>query len=291
VGRLGGVRRAAAALDLDHGVVSRHIRTLEDWVGVPLVDRPGGNVVLTDLGKAYHSEISTAFLSIASATLGLKDRQTSRRLIVCSVPGFCTLWLANAIDAFQKVHPSIGIEVRPAEVAPDLGRMEADIDIRYQLSFDDGAVPTGLRAASIVSTPTFPIASPAYLASIGPIPSPEALLEMELLHEDGFDDWADWFVAHGVDAKGKIDGARLWHANLTVDFARRGRGVALANSFLVGDDLETGKLMDVLSHMKAPPAPLAGDYVLYARADRWNSSPIACLRQYLTKSARMGMAA
>lgn len=37
VGRVGGIRRAASLLAIDHTVVSRHVRALEEWVGVPLV--------------------------------------------------------------------------------------------------------------------------------------------------------------------------------------------------------------------------------------------------------------
>ena len=39
VGTLRGIRRAAQALKLDHAVVSRHIRSLEEWAGVRLVER------------------------------------------------------------------------------------------------------------------------------------------------------------------------------------------------------------------------------------------------------------
>ncbi len=291
VGRLGGIRRAASALALDHAVVSRHLRSLEEWVGTPLVDRSGGRIVLTPLGQNYHAQVSAAFMDIAQATAGLMEVETSRRLVVSCVPGFCTVWLASAIDAFQQANPAIGIEVCPTETTPDLNRMEADIDIRYEVGFDASNVAHGLRGSSLVLAPTFPVASPGYLASVGPMSTPESLLDTELLHEESFKDWTEWFQAHGVDWEERIDGTRLWHAHLAVESARRGRGIALANAFLVGEDLVTGKLVDVRSRMISEPPPLAGDYVFYSRVDRWNAPSVARLRKWLTTRAEMALAA
>ncbi len=60
VGRLSGIRRAAQDLQLDHAVVSRHLRTLEEWAGTPLIARQNGRSVLTDEGVRYHARISAA---------------------------------------------------------------------------------------------------------------------------------------------------------------------------------------------------------------------------------------
>ncbi|MBK6491325.1 MAG: LysR family transcriptional regulator [Sphingomonadales bacterium] len=55
VGRLGGVRRAAKELSIDHAVVSRHVRSLEAWVGIPLVVRNQLGYDLTELGEILSS--------------------------------------------------------------------------------------------------------------------------------------------------------------------------------------------------------------------------------------------
>ena len=67
VGRVGGIRRAAALLDLDHTVVSRHLKTLEQWLGVQLVQRRNGAIELTKPGREYHERVSRAILDIAFA--------------------------------------------------------------------------------------------------------------------------------------------------------------------------------------------------------------------------------
>src|SRR3546814_17482671 len=58
VGRLGGIRRAAKELMIDHAVVSRHVRALEAWTGAKLIERDGNSAYrLTPRGLAYHAQI------------------------------------------------------------------------------------------------------------------------------------------------------------------------------------------------------------------------------------------
>lgn len=71
VGRLGGIRRAALALGLDHAVVSRHLRALEEWAGVPLINRQRQPRILTEAGARYHERITRALEEIAQASAEL----------------------------------------------------------------------------------------------------------------------------------------------------------------------------------------------------------------------------
>lgn len=50
VGRTGSVRSAGEELSVNHSVVSRHIRNLEQWLGVKLVETRGRGIALTRLG-------------------------------------------------------------------------------------------------------------------------------------------------------------------------------------------------------------------------------------------------
>ena len=74
IARLGGVRKAAQYLRRDHGVVSRHLRTIEDWTGTKLIQRSPAGSVLTEEGLRYHRDISSALEIIARATVDLIKR-------------------------------------------------------------------------------------------------------------------------------------------------------------------------------------------------------------------------
>jgi hypothetical protein len=70
----------------------------------------------------------------------------------------------------------------------------------------------------------------------------------------------------------------MWHADVAIEAARRGQGIALANPFLLGDDFETGRLINVLPN--AADVTL-GAYVLAARADSWHSPCVARFRRWI----------
>jgi DNA-binding transcriptional LysR family regulator len=71
----------------------------------------------------------------------------------------------------------------------------------------------------------------------------------------------------------------LWHAPLAIEAALRGQGVALANDFIVGDELATGELVEVIrSNVKLEP------YSFVTRSDRWGQPDIARFRSWLLKN-------
>lgn len=74
IARFGGVRKAAQYLRRDHGVVSRHLRTIEDWTGAKLIQRSASGSVLTEDGVRYHRDIASALEIIARATVDLIKR-------------------------------------------------------------------------------------------------------------------------------------------------------------------------------------------------------------------------
>jgi DNA-binding transcriptional LysR family regulator len=90
-------------------------------------------------------------------------------------------------------------------------------------------------------------------------------------------------AAHDVAVPEQLPGLRLWHAHLTVEAARRGQGIALANPFLVGDDLASGRLVDVFAGRSRCVA--LGSYVFAARADRWQSCAIVRFRHWLKRAS------
>lgn len=280
VGRLGGVRRAAQALRIDHAVVSRHVRGLEAWLGVALVDRARGGGALTPDGLGYHARISRAINEIADSTADLMRRGDEAVLRLSCVPGLASEWLAARIALFQDQHPELEIELHPTDAPPSFARQEADVDIRY--IYDPQPAPgEGLRSVEIARPEVFAVASHALLEAMGPIGRVEDFLSAPLLHEESSSQWTLWLQRQGLAAPDSIQGIRLWHAHLAIEAARRGRGVALANALLVGDDLEAGRLVAVQPPGCAPQ--VLGSYVLTCRADRWRAPAVAAFRQWIER--------
>jgi DNA-binding transcriptional LysR family regulator len=123
------------------------------------------------------------------------------------------------------------------------------------------------------------VASREVAEKVGPVAEIADLLHAPLLHEESNDYWRSWVAANTVSCPEHLAGPRLWQAHLTVEAARRGQGIALANRFLLGDDLETGRLVHVMTGNLGACA--LGAYIFAARADQWRSTGIADLRRWL----------
>lgn len=285
VGREGGIRKAAAALNLDHAVVSRHIRLLEEWLGIGLFHRDGGRLRLTEAGGRFHARISGAIAEIAHATTDAMDNDghRGRSLKLWCVPGFAAQWLTDQIADFEALHPDHRVELRPTDAAADLLAREADIDIRF---YGDDWPPSpggkGLRFVALARPSILMVANPGMAARLADA-APADLLDAPLLHEEHDEQWRAWLRLNGVAVNGRIPGPLLWHAHLAIAAARRGRGVALASDYLVARDLKQGALVEV--RMPGTRQVELGTYAFVTREDRWSSPAIAALRRFLLARA------
>lgn len=285
VGEFGGIRRAAAVLDLDHAAVSRHLRSLEAWAGVPLVERGANGGTLTPEGAKFHGRIIAALNEIAAASAELVNGPNERALQLSCIPGLASNWLLVRLADFRQRHPEIQLVLRPSDTAPDFTRRDMDGDIRYVIDAAPDKPPAGeVETVPLARPPVLAVASPGLLATLGDPRTPADLLKGPLLHEENSRQWTAWFKANGVTTEQDLAGHKLWHAHLAVDAARRGEGLALANAFLVGDDFKAGRLVDVGARVGAQPIVM-GAYVFCARRDRWRTPALLAFRRWLVKEA------
>lgn len=284
VGRLGGIRKAAESLNLDHAVVSRHIRSLEEWLGISLFHRSAGRVRLTDTGLHYHGRVSGAVVELASATASLLQRDDHRSLRVWCVPGLATQWVDYQISEFEGAHPDHHIELRPTDEPPDLMMHEADVDIRfYGDDWPPHAGGRGLKYVELARPPVMAVASPEFAERLGPLSSIADVLNATLLHEEHDEQWRAWFLRNGVTPPSRIPGPLLWHALLAVSAAKSGRGVALANIYLIEQDLKNGSLVEL--DLPGRPRPMLGAYAFVTREDRWALPIVSRFRRFLLSRA------
>ncbi len=282
-GRLGGIRKAAQALAVDHAVVSRHLRALEAWVATPLIDRSSNASWLTADGAAYHAKISAALADIAMATESLFKRDEQQLQIWC-VPGFAYHWLNKRLKDFRRQHPEIDLELRPTDHNPDFASNEADGDIRFIRADAPLRLPKTIRFMEVARPELYPVASPSCAAELeGRLQTITDLANAPLLHEEDQEEWRMWLAGQGVEVSGRLPGPRLWHAHLALDAARDGQGIALTNDYLASDDLAAGRLVKIRPALDELKSLDGGAYTFLAREDRWTSPAIVSFRHWLRK--------
>ncbi|WP_084419792.1 LysR substrate-binding domain-containing protein [Henriciella litoralis] len=287
VSQVGGIRKAARLLNVDHTVVSRRLLALENYLEISLFDRRPDGLVLTQAGAEYHAAIAKALRAIETATSEILSEKEPRDLQIWAVPGFAAQWLSARFAEFERTAPGFLVELRPTDRVADLARHEADADIRYYGdSWGTGPDGPGKKSVELARPPLIAVASPQFLDKTGPVRTLEDLCAAPLLHEEDRQQWSAWLKSNGVAAGAPSGGVILWHAHLAIAGAKQGRGVALTNSYLVGKDLIEGRLVE-LQIDNAVNAPV-GRYCFVCREDRWNDPALRLLRQFLLKCAQAG---
>jgi LysR family glycine cleavage system transcriptional activator len=228
--------RAAQELHVTQTAVSHQIRVLESHLGVRLFLRLPRRLALTVEGQAYARELGSVFDRIADATLALQAQPRREVLTVTALPSLTARWLVPRLGRFLDAHPRIDLRLLATERTLDFVREAVDIGIRW--GYGRWA---GLSSEKLMDDECFPVCSPRLLRRRRMTLTD--LQRQPLLHDDSPDGWRRWLRAAGavgVDAEG---GHVFNDANLTLQLAAEGRGVALGRRVLVEEDLASGRLV------------------------------------------------
>lgn len=237
-GRHQSFSRAAEELGVSHSSISRHVRGLEDRLGVQLFRELSRGLELSQDGAAYLAQIMPALDTIAYATEGLAEVPQGT-VTVNAETLFAAKWLIPRLGAFSALHPEIEIRLEASRRLADVARYEADLAIRF---VSPGA---HYRGSELISdAPLHPYASPDLL--VEPIRSPRDLLSYPLLRDRSNGTWGYWFTLAGDVPDVEVPGSS-WRMSsfLEVEAAISGQGVLLVSDEVVASEVAAGRLVRV----------------------------------------------
>lgn len=277
--RHGGFIPAAEELHVTRGAVSRHVRVLEDHLGVELFHRHARGVTLSPVGKRLLPALSESFSRIAAATAELAAEASELR-ILCA-PATSIRWLVPKLDTFRAEVP--GIELRlTTDFHGEYGFDAGSYDIAFSVEHVPG------RAADLDVAQLFPIrltpaCAPALLQRLE-LRSPSDLSGATLLHESrSHADWTSWLSAFDAPGVSADSGHAFPNLDLATRAAVMGAGVVMADLVLCRDELDSGVLVAPFPDMicDAPD----GTVCLIGPSDRWNSPKVRAFRDWATRAA------
>src|ERR1700722_19402049 len=107
--RLGGLARAAAALNVSTSAISHQIKALEQRLGVRLLDRATGvgGIRVTPAGSKLLAASSNALTLLEDACADI--RGTAKQLTVSANVSLSTMWLARRLAQFSALHPNVAV--------------------------------------------------------------------------------------------------------------------------------------------------------------------------------------
>jgi LysR family transcriptional regulator, glycine cleavage system transcriptional activator len=234
---------AAIELGVTPAAIGHQVRLLEDHIGLPVFERNGRGLALTDAGAAGLRDLREAFAHLSAAMDAIGSLGETGTLSVSVAPSFAAKWLLPRLESFEREHPEIDVHVSVSMQLADFARDRIDVAIRY-----GGGAYLEVFFEKLLAETVIPVCSPELLRS-KVLRSPRDLLSLTLLHDDSPDNdpscpnWDMWLRAAGVDDVEVDRGPRFNQASLVIESAILGRGVALAKSTLATADIEAGRLV------------------------------------------------
>jgi len=239
--RLGGVGRAAEALHVTHGAISRQLRVLEDHLGVALFERDGRGLRLTRAGAGLQSACEGAFGQIREAVGALKRQQRPDALVLGCSGSILARWMIPHLPALQRDLPQLALHWS----AQDGSFTDAQRGLDAVLLLAQPPWPRGWQVRELAPERVGVVVSPQHPAAARLRQQPPtALLGEALLHTASRPQaWPAWALAHGLDPTQLQLGSGFEHLYYLLEAAVAGLGVAIAPEPLVADELAAGRLL------------------------------------------------
>lgn len=240
---------ASDELGVSASALSRRIAQLEASLGTRLFQRTTRKVSLTEAGVVYLRYVIEALEQIADghAAVSKFASEPTGRLRVALPNLFGQLQVAPRIPKFLRRNPKISLELSFSDWAVDLVSEGYDVAVRVGT----------LESSSLVARRLAPnrrllCASPEYLAHHGEPPDPHELVNHACLQVSTYRSH-DWRLQRDGET---IDVAispviRADNAEALRQAALAGCGITLMPTFIVGDDLRAGRLVQILSEWQA----------------------------------------
>jgi DNA-binding transcriptional LysR family regulator len=259
VARAAGFTAAATRLGLSRAQVSKSVMQLEQHLGTRLFNRTTRRISLTDVGKAYLERCIDILQDIdeTEAIAAAQTREPRGRLTISAPTSFGILHLQQALPAYLRQHPQVQVSINLADRFIDVVDEGFDLVIRIA-ELEDST----LIARRLAPCQRLVCAAPAYLQQHGVPQVPQDLaLHRCLVYSNELkpDTWR-------LQGPGGIESVRVNgpvcadNGDILRASAVAGLGVTLLPTFIVGTDLQAGRLQQVLADYCPPTISIYAVY-------------------------------
>lgn len=255
----GTFTKAAADLNIPRSTASEAIQRLERDLGSRLLERTTRHIAPTPDGDAYYRRCVAILADLEDAEGALRGHEPSGLLRI-DAPGTLTrVFLLPHLSEFLARYPKITLQLGQTERLVDLVREGVDCVIRAGDPEDSSMI-----SRRLTSLPEITCASPGYLAKFG---TPMAIAELDGHHMVGFLSSRtgaalplEFKVGKQIETVTLPATVVANDADTVHHLARDGFGLAQAPKYRFADDLNAGRLVEVLPNTPPPPISLAAYY-------------------------------
>lgn len=241
-----GFSEAARRMGASKSRISKAIAKLERSLGARLLNRSTRGLSVTEAGAAFYEHCNRIIEEAEQATQVVNELHSEPRgvLKVTTSVAFGTLHVAPALTEFLGRYPDVKIDMTITDRIVDLVEEGYDIAIRIVRE-----PPLNFVARELAPVRRVVCAIPEYFSEHGIPNTPHDLRQHNCLHYTHFSSQGEW---HFTGPDGPMSVPLSGDLRINDDEALSqavlgGLGVALLPTFIIGDQLQSGRLQAVLS--------------------------------------------
>lgn len=272
-------RLAADELSITQSAVSHQISNLERQLGMPLFQRTGRNVRLTEAGNAYFPRLRSAFEQIADATRLLRQ-PSPQELTVQIYITMAAKWMMPRLHRLQRQHPDLLVRFNASQMDWEFDPKSADIGI---ISTMEPGRP-GIDYIHLFDANLIAVCSPRLFKDRA-ISAADVAAQTLLQVYTANNDWEVWLRAAGITGFNPSAAIRFDSYLLAMEAASDGQGIAITPDFLAAPDLKAGRLLQPVPLSVPQPAK----WYLAAKFGKFRDPAAARFRDWLLGEVSLGI--
>jgi LysR family glycine cleavage system transcriptional activator len=227
---------AAEALHVTAAAVSMQIKTLEDYLQVPLFLRKGRSVELTAEGARLLPGVRRGLAELQTSMQQVREDRAAGPLNISTIASFLQKWLLPRLPQFHDANPDIDLRIHTSRQPVDFTQSNFHAALRMA-----NRESPNLYNEKLLEEWFLPVCSPELLAKYGLMESQRDVKRCPLLRSD--DEPWDFWLQPSNKRDWKESGS-IFDDSLTVlAAAEQGQGFALTRWSLAAADLASGRLV------------------------------------------------
>ena len=256
----GSFTAAAQQLNLTSSAVSKSIARLEGRLGVALFERTTRRLILTDAGRAFYETCTGILDALAEAesVLAAQRREPAGAVRMALPASFGRRCVVPLLARLATQYPDLRPQLLFADRFVDLAEEGIDLAVRIGGPPD---LPGSLARRELGQERLIFCAAPAYLARSGTPDTIAALREHACIvygRPDGSSLPWSYALEDGGTARHVVARPRIvaGDAEAQLAFVREGLGIAQLATWLAREDLQAGRIVEILGGSATDGLPL-----------------------------------
>jgi len=247
----GGFTAAEDKIGLSRAQISKLVMQLEEHLGTRLLNRTTRKISLTEMGRLYYERCKALLIEVDEIDSMASEQTGAPRgtLTIGAPSSFGTLHFKEVITEYMKQYPQVQISLQLTDRFVDVVDEGFDVVIRIAELADTSLIVRKLSTCKLVYC-----ASPTYLKAFGVPKVPQDLALHHCLLYSNTDKPGRWkfYGPAGIENVSVSGPLTADNGDILRAAALSDLGVAFMPTFIVGDDIRSGALQQVLSNYCPP---------------------------------------